>query len=264
MPVQELRRGYATLYAIACSPEEFTEVEQIDPSQILRLASGIQQYLEVTMRIPRVRVLCVGSRADLEQAPTGVRSWLNKPFGRGVWLRGMRTAIALFGTGRPVRMIVVHELTHALLDLLTKGFPYPIALAEGFARRAEYLLPYRNGESEWAKDSGQRAMTEQRYWDSVGLMSVRELLSFDAYMHWRRNDMRAFVVMTELSFWLNAYLFRMATKHPIAKRVLSELLSRNIRTPEGVYEWMQEVLDMRADQLEESFRCFCTTGALPE
>lgn len=263
MDVRAFKRAYTRLYAIACSPEESAQVEVVDGSQIMRLGTGLQHYLDVAGPIPSVRVLCFGASAPLDRVPPVIRHWTAEPFGAGVWLPELRVAIALFEDGNPIRRIVIHELTHALLDLLTDAFPYPLAIAEGFARRAEFLLPDRTGTVEWERQSADRTRKGGEHLDDSQCMSIEDLLLFDAAKHWRQNA-AAFVQMTDLSLWLNVYLFKLSVQYPLLKRVLPELRLKNIKTPEGVYSWLQEVSGMDAGALEDGFHRFCITGVVPQ
>lgn len=262
MDVRAFRRSYATLYAIDCSAEECSRLATIQTSELERLGSGIQYYLDVAGVIPRIRVLCFGVSARHENAPPAIKQWTIKPFGGGVWVRELRAALALFEGGNPIRRIVIHEVAHALLDLLTDTFPYPLAIVEGFARRGEFLLPDQAGKIEWERQSTDRIRRRAGHLSDSQCMSIKELLVFDAAKHWRQN-MGAFLRMTDLSFWLNVYLFKLSKQCPVTKRILSELRLKNITTPEGVYQWLQETSGMKEAVLEASFRSFCTTERLP-
>lgn len=222
----------------------------------------LRDYTGADTRLPYLRVLCFGRSVDYRNAPPRVARCLDPDRGYGVWIREMRAAVAILNDTMPIRNVVLHELTHGLLDLLTDGFPYPMAIQEGFARAMEYIIhdDIPSGKPNDLVDT--EATRQRRHLQSAYCLTVRELL-LDPHRYWRKDSCQL-ERMTNLSFWLNVYLFRLAKKHPRAKRILSELLSRNIRTPEGVYEWMQEVVHMRADQLEDSFCRFCTTGAFPE
>ena len=262
MSVREFPRGYAVFYAVACSAEELSAIEAVDRRQIERLGTGMQHYLDTHRRIPRIRVVCLGTGTQHSLMPPGIRYWASKPFGGGIWLREMRAAVVAARDGNPIRRVVVHELAHALLDILSKGFPYPIAIQEGFARRAEYFLPDDMGDTEWKRVHSRRCV-ETSVWNASECMSIAELLRFDPHEHWRQG-IAIFLRMTDLAFWLNMYLFRLSTWYPTAKRLLPELRRKNIRTPEGVYEWLQETLCMSADEMENGFRTFCTTGVFPD
>ena len=255
--------AYATLYAVECSAEELRTVEIIDTLQITRLGRGMQHYLEESGRIPHIRVFCFGSSANLQKTPSGIRHWAREPFGEGTWVREMRAAIILFGANNPIRKVIIHELTHALLDVLTGGFPYPIAIAEGFARRAEYLLPDGNGTIEWERRCTGGAKQRSPSLSDARFMSIRQLLFFDAGKHWRQ-DLSAFLKMTNVSFWLNVYLFKLARRHPRVRQMLAELRRKEVRTPEAVYSWLCEVCDTDAGKLEEGFRRFCKTGVMAD
>lgn len=261
MKVRRLKRGYVKLYAIECSERELAEVQYIETAQLMHLGREIRRLVAATRAIPRVRVLCFGRGADLSQAPRGIRHWVSAPFGTGAWMREMDTAIVLFPQHEPIWQIVVHEVSHALLDVLSGSFAYPAAIEEGFARLAEYRLPDRTGRCEWEKRSsaaaeGKRGLHESEY------MSIAALLSFDSRTHWGR-DLGAFAKMTHAAFWLVVYLRGLSRRCPRLKTILADLRINDITTPAGVYEWLQEASGMSADRLEEGFHRFCTTGRLP-
>lgn len=259
MAVRGFKREYASLYAVHCSALELGEVEAITTTEILRLGRGMQHYVGVSRPIPRIRVFCFGTNARLEITPRAIREWAGKPFGRGVWLQEMRAAIALFDPNEPIRQVVIHELAHGLLDVLSNDFPYPITIAEGFARRAEYLVRDSKGLTEWERVSESESQQTARHMRNEHFMTVRDLLYFDPKEYWRR-DMKAFSRMTNASFWLNIFLSRVSRQSPDVGRMLSELRLSNVRTPEGVYSWLQEASGMRADRLEDKFHRFCTKG----
>jgi len=261
MEVRKLKRGYATIYAVTCSPTELAELSRIRSGEIANLAAGIQHYLDTNEELPRIRVLCFGSCAALENTPQELSQWLCNTTARGAWLRRLCTAVARFTPATPIRRIIVHELTHALLDLLTNGFPYPVAIAEGFARRAEYLLPNKRGMTEWQQQSSHQQKGHRANLTDDEFMSVRELLCFDARARWT-SDRASFLGMTNVSFWLNVYLFKLSGKHPILKRILPELRLRCITTGEGVYSWLQEACSIDHAELEDGFYRFCTKGTM--
>jgi len=261
MPVRVFPRGFVTLYAVECSADEAATVEGITTDELARLAIGMQHYLEVSSEIPTLHVLCFGRATRPERVPQPLTRWIAQPFGGGVWLRELRMAIALFEDGNPVRRIVVHELVHGLVDVLSGGFEYPVAIVEGFARRAEWLLPDREGRIPLEVFSRDRNPADARVAEAQ-CMSIRKLLFFDAQEYWRK-DMGAFFRMTELAFWLNCYLFGLSKERPLLGRILAVLRSENIRTPEGVYLWLQEASGMAEEELEDSFHGFCATGVVP-
>ncbi len=257
MKAKRYRRGFVDLYAVDCSEEELKDVQAITETEITRLCNGIRKFLETTQKPPRMRCLCFGVNAPFDAAPPGIRDWLSSPFGRGVWISELRVCIALFGTGTTLWRILVHELVHGLLELLSGGFPYPIAIQEGFARRAEYLLPRDTDRGAAAARPGDGTQQSERFLTEDECMTIRELLQFNPREHWRMN-MGAFAQMTALSYWLNVFLFGLGREFPQMRRILPELRSRNISAPDAVYQWVCGAAQMTKEELEARFLEFCT------
>lgn len=235
---------------------------KIDHAELFRLRAGIQEYLAVRKATPKINVLCFGSSADLKKAPPEIRSHFESAAIGGVWLSRIRCVVILFGRVKSIRKVVLHELTHAYLDLLTDGFPFPRAIAEGFARRAEYLIPDGNGETEWRRTEHAPESTRRRtFWPDESLLSMRELISSETVEgpHWTPSDA---LRLTELSFWLNVFVFRLGHQRPILRSILRQIRERDLRAPEEVYAWIVDASGLSAEELEGRFYRFCTTGEL--
>jgi len=260
LSVHAFPRAYTVVYAVDCSPEEQGESAAIKEAELLRLCRGMEVYCGNYVQFARIRVLCIGRNARVDRAPAWIQGWLNEPFGGGVWLRELNAALVFFQDNVPIRRIVLHELSHALLDRLTNGFPYPIAIQEGFARRAEYFVPSESGVSEWQRSSEAGAQAIRCLESRTGWMSIKDLLLFDAHLHWRR-DMSAFARMTGWAFWLNLYLETLGSEASVLKAILPQLRKCNVQTPIGVYEWLQEATGMSETALESAFLEFCNERA---
>jgi hypothetical protein len=72
--------------------------------------------------------------------------------------------------------------------------------------------------------------------------------------------MRAISRMSWMSHWLFAYLACCDPTGSTIARMLRELRWRNLKTPEGVYDWIRQATERRPDDLEEDFRRFYLTG----
>lgn len=265
MQVVRVVRSYTTFYAVECSNEELGALASITSSEISHLGKAMRSRLGTWARIPRLRLLCFGRRADLHKTPSGLRTIIAEPFGRGVWIRELMAAVAIFDDQVPIRRIVIHELAHALTDLLSGGFPYPLALQEGLARSAEYGVRDQTGRSEWDKIADTRpANDEHRYLRDDQIMTINDLLTFDLRQLSQGDRISAYAKMVNLSFWLHAFLGNLVPQRAILKTMLLELRKNNLRSPEGVYRWLQEHLCMDEAELEGAFRLFCTVGAIPQ
>ena len=261
MRVRSFRRGFVRLYAVDCSTEETEQVKRIDREQILRLARGMQRQLGVCSSPPGIKVLCFGIDANLSETPPPINRWCGPASGRGVWLRQVRCALARFDADKTIRQIVIHEVAHALLDLLTGGFPYPLAIAEGVARRAEYLLPDASEKPEWRSELERHGKKASRYLGDSECMSIKELLFFNCADQ-AEKDVVALGNMTNLAFWLNLYLSKLSQDHPKLEGMLGKLREQRTAWPAAVYQWLQEASGMGEEELEEGFHRFCTKGTL--
>jgi hypothetical protein len=188
--------------------------------------------------------------------PNAIRSWTQSRFGVGAWIKGIELGVVLFDDNKPVHSLVLHELTHGLLYVLTSGFPFPVSLQEGLAMRHEYLLGRSDIRLLDAKKSDS-ALGDRSRIDSGVLMSIWELLTFDVDRYWKK-DISAFKLMTQLSAWLDAYFLWLARNHPNLKRMLGELYRLRLYEPTQIYEWLQREVRASAQELEEGFRRFCT------
>ena len=257
-----VRRGYVRLYAVDCSDSQFSEICAVTVDELLRLRRALQTYTGAGSNCRRLRVLCFGGSATFARAPELLTRRLDSRLGRGVWIRGLRAAVVLFDGTIPVRRIIIHELTHAFVDLFTEGYRYPLAVEEGFARAMEYLLRPDPVPGTMVTCVGGQEWESQRYLSPSECLSVRELL-FDPKRYWDKRS-GALAQMTNLSFWPNVYLAKLSHERPILRMILRELRMRGIRTPEGVYQWLLNTSGMNEHDFEKGLRQFCTTGRMPE
>lgn len=252
--VRAFSRGYAVLYAVECSTEEERETAEITDAELVVLRRGMEHYCGSSRKLKRIHVLCIGRGARVEGFPASIRQAVHDPFGWGEWDCELDVGLALFQDELPMRRIVLHELCHALLHRLSQGFRYPSAIDEGFARRAEFFVPSAAGGTAWRTSID--AVYEARYYLEPlhGSMSIRELLSFNARDHWRK-DVYQFARMTGWSFWFNMYL---GTLGNVLETLLPELRRRNIRSADGVLKWLNEATGLDESALEKRFAEYCT------
>ncbi len=261
MHVAQRRLANARIYAVDCSPDELLRVDDITLSDIQGLSELVCSWLDVRRRLPRVRVIIIGERARVHLAPKGIKHWVDRPFGQAGWFRRVNAAVILCARSNSIRQSILHELTHAFLDILTNGFPFLIAIQEGYAMATEHLIPRNGRPRDLFKGPTPPAAIMDAYVRADQCMSVQELLFFDTHAHWRK-DIVAFSRMTLLGSWLHCFLGYKSIDFPVIRKMLSKLWHNDIRTPEGTYLWLQETLEMREAELERAFLRFCTTGHL--
>lgn len=252
--VREFRAAFLSLYTVGCSPEEISQIESIDSAGLDKLGSSMVRCLGAHRRIPRIRALCFGASATLSILPQSLRAYVSKCY--GVWLVDFKTIVVRFGSRSQIRTILVHELAHALMDILSNEFPFPLAIKEGVACAFEHWFAREPDPS--------RTMTPRLCNQCLGpeeYMTVRDLLFFDPVNEFSGDVAHA--RMTRASFWLYGFVLNLAEHRPRLRVMLSELPRRGVTTPDGTYRWMQEALGWTSEQLESAFREYCTEGALP-
>jgi hypothetical protein len=259
--VNTARRAFVRIFAIECSPDELDQLDRIDGTQITELGNLVRYWLGMLRPLPYVRALWFGRAARRDLAPRRIRQFLSAMPRCGAWAHDIRAIIIppLPGGASPGGLLI-HEVTHALLDLLTAHFPYPRGISEGFAEYMVSSVGVRtyDGRAEgyslnWQKP-GRGSM------DDPPFMSIRDILTFDAREHWGL-DPDAFTRMTWASSWLYAYLLARGRQRPRLPWILRELRLKNVTGPEAVYCWLQEASGMEANALEDDFTRYCRLGA---
>ena len=255
---RRFRYAYVHGQAIGCSREELNELEQIQPCEVHELGQKLQNLLGVRVHIPSLQAYCVGRKATREDLPLGIWKWLKADAGYGTWLREQRTMVAVFQDHVSIGHVLVHESTHALLDVLTGGFQYPLAIEEGFARRMEYIILPRGPKSPRDRGRGRNGcLVESEY------MSIAELLRFDGRAHWP-HDAKAFWRLTRSSFWLNTFLMLLSRDRRRLANILRELWQGGMTSEHAVSQWLAEVSMLTFDDLEARFHQYCIAGEVPQ
>lgn len=250
-------RAYAYLYAVNCTFDERDQVRAITKEELLRLRCGLQKKLGTASKDLRIRVLCFGASTSPKNLPSPLNQWWEHGT-YGAWMPTLHCAVARFNELCNIRRIVIHEVSHALLDLLTNGFPYPPVIEEGLARWAEYLLRDGDGVSLWNRIAKKRGACVSRYLREDECISIKRLLLLDY------DNMHAMTraKSTDYALWLTVYLWRLSMDRPALKEVFRQLREYNMTSGEVVYQWIQDASGMNKDEIENGFRRYCMTGCL--
>lgn len=265
--LSQMRIGFIQLFAAHCTSEELGYLRAINAARFLQLGTRMARLVEATVDIPTIRMLCFGSNATHEHIPPPLRACFEPelPFNhwkqlRAFWAPSMSVVFVRFQGDMSIERVLVHEVAHGLLNVLTNGFPYRPAISEGFARCFEYALSPKRDCSAWNgqdRGSGEKG----RLLDSEHT-SVRELMFFEFRDHmWE--DVLSLEPFTRSAMWFNVFLRNISERRPSVKRILIELHQKDIQTPDGVYQWLQQATGMSADELERQFYLFCTKGVQP-
>ncbi len=258
--VRRFRCSPVAVYAVGCSPEESDQIRTVVQSDVHRLIARIKAYTDAAGNIRPLRVLCFGRSVGLNAVPSYAARHVDRNRASGVWIRELRAAIALFSDSLSIRQIVTHELAHGLLDVMTDGFPYPMAIQEGVACAMQNIVCAGNPREDAQSGDEVSAVRSERYLDGDYCMSAKELL-LDPRGYWTCGS-EQLPRMTFLSFWLNAYLARLSRAQPVLRKLPASLRADNVRTREGVYRWLLEASAMTEEEFERGFRGFCTTGEI--
>ncbi|MCH7720968.1 MAG: hypothetical protein IH988_08270 [Planctomycetes bacterium] len=216
---------------------------------IAQLGLKLSRFVGFGGRVPGVRVLCFGSQVNFHDIPIELRNAIGNSPQLGIWLTSRKCAVIFCGGGFHERLVILHELTHALLDVLTNGFPYPLVIQEGYARVMECIIPARIGS-----DSGQ---AERRR--KSGFLLQSELLGIEELLkaRWTAESGNRLIM---LSFWLNVYLSKFPPGGRIVRCMLKELWEHDLRSPSEVYAWILGACRVNGNTAEQGFREFCMTG----
>lgn len=253
--LSQIRIGFIELSAAHCTSEELGYLRAINAARFLQLRTRIARLVDAAIDVPTIRVLCFGSNATHEHVPPAIRACFDPelPFNhwrqlRAFWVPSMAVVFVRFQGDMSIERVLVHELAHGLLDVLTDTFPYRPAIDEGFARCFEYALsPRRDCSACKGEDRG--SGEKGRLLDSEHI-SARELV-FSEFSDHMWEDPLALAPFTRSAMWFNVFL-RIISKHrPGVKRILAELREKNVRTPEAVYQWLQQATGMSADELAQ-------------
>lgn len=257
-----LRRAYANLWLAGCTPEEEDKVGSFSEKEAEHLKYALQKRVESDVEPRDISVLCLGCGADPQNTPAPIRKWIERSNASGVWLSHLRMAMIRLSDAPGPRRLIIHELAHALLDVLSAGFRYPLAIEEGVARTAEAMLPNSSGVSAFATCHLAADSRHQEFLNVGERMTISDLLRFGQATSepW---DICAYRRMVTAAWWYEVFLGQCARKYSRLRRMLPEIRQRGYSSPDCIYMWLQEVTDWDAETLEGNFEVFCTTGLLP-
>ena len=262
--VSFLNFGYLKIYAVSCSPGELHAIGRLDQDQFAQLGVSLRSLIGLTGRLPNVRALCFGHSVRLDELPPALSRDFSHEYACGVSLPRLR-AVAIRNRGNvPIRRLLVHELTHVLLSLLSRGFPYLAAIQEGFARYEEHRIEdsERDGAREPVVDDAGGGPDGYLLRDEH--MSLRALLEFDWAERDRSGDHEGLIRFRRSCYWLICYLGTLIRVAPRVSGLLSELRTQDLRTPDQVCKWIEDATGMREAELEAEFYLFCVNRDAPE
>jgi len=151
-----------------------------------------------------------------------------------LWRAKERVVVVSLCSWLPVERVIIHELGHASLDLLSRFFPYPLGLREGYACLCERTFAAnQRGPSNWGVGSGPEGflLPEQ-------VVPIEELMLRGDPGLVATTDLNVF---TRASYWLIGYLVYLGREFPRIRGILAELRKAQVTTRVGVLRWLQDV-----------------------
>jgi len=245
-------RHFAVIYAIDCDDSELAEIGSLRSDAVYAVEDLLCRLVEAESIGPRVPVWCLGGASSFDWIPKPIRDLMgaDRRPGFGMWLPSQRLVVVSLRPGLPVESVIVHELAHASLTLLTDFFGYPTALKEGHACLCERRFgANRTGSKNWVRGSGPHG-----YLEPSEIISIQDLIlcSYSKLIGpAERNRFR------RASCWLVDYLLQIGREHPSILRILAALRKEGITSPEGVLKWLEGASGRTLEQMEQEFQEFC-------
>lgn len=251
--VTRVRRGFVSFWLAECSEADISSLEGLALETLDRLKRAVEAQLEVGASRARLDIVCLGESRTLDGLPEPLRSIPYLLDGCGVWAPRFGVGVVPMRNKGRVLEIVVHEIVHGLLYVLSEGFEYPPALEEGFARIAERLLT--EGQPASGESQGRSWEDPRDRFPSSELKTVKGLLTFrrSASPRYQPSDYQAAVMGT----WLHVFLTRLGRDHEPLRHVLGAIRTRRLVTGAEVQRWIEDATSMSSEELERRFADFC-------
>lgn len=251
-----LRCSFLRLYAIECSRQEVAQLMCVESRDLDRLAHIARKLTGSCRRLQPVELYCFGSAAPSEKVGSVLPRFADGTLMRAAWSWESRLGALRFVEGLPVQQVILHEVAHALLDGLTDGFPYPLAILEGYADLMESMI--LAGEGRGSENRRKRRGTLDGKCPAGECTSLRDLLQYS------EATQVAAATHTSLALrasWLIGYVgYR---SQDVLRRMLRDLREDGASTPLSVYAWLAKQLRMSSEMLEQDFRSY-HAGGCPE
>ena len=243
-----LRRSYVHIHAIGCSAEELAELARLDSAELDRLEHVIRRLTGSSRSVGRLTFYCLGSKRASEKVSSILGTFADGMIIGGAWSPDDKIGAFRLAAGMRVHSVVVHEATHALLDTLTGGFRYPLAISEGFAALMERMIPHV------ARPACNTTTVR-------GCLATQCFLIEDLLRYQEATEMRSacYSALSRHALWLMQYLGNLGEgKGDIVKRMLGELRQANATSASRVYEWLLVTTGKSRDALEDGFLTYHT------
>lgn len=250
----------ARLHAVTCSDIEIACVRRACDRQVDSLSQRVRSWLEAEEAAPPVDILYLGRTASLSRLNILYPAALRDRFG-GLWDPCMGLVV-ISEDKSSLECVLAHQLTHAYIDMLSDGYPFPLVLEEGFAelagRAANGGMCGKEDQCPmFDHDLSAHRLDERQF---VGARRLLEL--YDAF--YCPDSCEAHARLVAYGLWLMAFVGNRGREldQRLAPRILATIRQRDLRAPANIYAWLLEVLSMTEQELEQRFERFCTTACM--
>jgi hypothetical protein len=237
-----LRRSYARVWALGCTAGELGELDVLVGRRVLRDIEHLARRLAASSAtLKALNILCIGSRLPLSPEVSEAFALPNGHPCAGLWSHEQLTGLVRVNQELALSRVLLHELCHGVIGVLSDGFAYPPSLAEGFAEwiTTEALANRARGVPEPQSVAPARSPPRPGSPSVLDLLDSADPTREGFLLHSRR-----------LVEFLGLYGDPTRT---VRDRVLGELRTGNIRGGRAVYAWMLSACGCSASELERGY-----------
>lgn len=249
---------YIDFWLLSCNEPESNAVRSLSTQWLIDLARGVKFQLLVDTPTPQISMLCIGEAVT----PISVSAWINNlPYlrqGSGVWLPSHGLGIVDISKHRNPQQTIIHEISHGLIEGLSRGFKYPAALEEGLCRILDNSVTRVNGLPIKLSVTDQCASRSQEFLNSSDCIPAQELLAL-RLSGAEYSDCE--VKIATVGPWLYGFLTALGRRTPALRQLLGQIRRNCLQDPEKIYAWILQETRLSSEQFEKGFAAYCTTGA---
>lgn len=260
------RRAYLHVWCVGCTAAELQDVSQLDSAHLVRLAKLCRMLARSQCAVASVRLYCVGTaRPDKPFSSVIPRFGCGAPV-VGAWSGESRCGIVRMVEGISVRSVLLHEAAHAVFEMCTPRFCYPVALTEGYVELAVHLATHaRNpitSTREQAVPAAPSHPSGKQSMSIAALLRAYDSADLDAASH---------ATLARHGLCFLRYLGTLgAGTGDLVRRMLPELRGAAAATPDRIIQWLVTASGLTLQALDSGFAAFCaglteqTSGTLDD
>lgn len=247
--------GFASVNSVACTPGEQDLVMGLSGEVVERLRCIVAEYLGVSGELGTLPLVCIGGSLRACELPRRLRAFYQTS--AGVYDHASQAAFVFMHAIQcqtRFRQIAVHELTHALLGVLSDEFEFPSVLNEGLCVAMERRLVFERAmllRRDWPRGPLPRATPDV---PTEFPTSVWRLLRV------RYGRSRLSPGLMTAGYGLLTFLAAVNYVFPCLRGLFRELLAERVTKPRKVYRHLCSRVGTDRVTLEAAFARFSATG----